>query len=113
MVTTTSKYIGDVAGSASDTLVDEFDHGGTFLAHDFSGSKHPTGDLLSCRNYLHELHVLNQKAAAIDNKSRDTVLTAMNTMWRRRRCASTRAPSTAPARTPTRSSAACPNTAPA
>ena len=81
MVTTTSKYIGDVAGSASDALVDEFDHGGTFLAHDFSGSKHPTGDLLSCRNYLHELHVLNQKAAAIDNKSRDTVLTAMNTMW--------------------------------
>ena len=81
MVTTTSKYIGDVAGSASDALVDEFDHGGTFLAHDFSGSKHPTGDLLSCRNYLHELHALNQKAAAIDNKSRDTVLTAMNTMW--------------------------------
>lgn len=79
MVTTTSKYIGDVAGSASDALVDKFDHGGTFLAHDFS--KHPTGDLLSCRNYLHELHVLNQKAAAIDNKSRDTVLTAMNTMW--------------------------------
>ena len=79
MVTTTSKYIGDVAGSASDALVDEFDHGGTFLAHDFS--KHPTGDLLSCRNYLHELHALNQKAAAIDNKSRDTVLTAMNTMW--------------------------------
>ena len=81
MVTTTSKYIGDVAGSASDALVDEFDHGGTFLAHDFSGSKHPTGDLLSCRNYLHELHVMNQKTAAIDNKSRDTVLTAMNTMW--------------------------------
>ena len=81
MVTTTSKYIGDVAGSASDALVDEFDHGGTFLAHDFSGSKHPTGDLLSCRNYLHELHALNQKTAAIDNKSRDTVLTAMNTMW--------------------------------
>ena len=79
MVTTTSKYIGDVAGSAADVLVDKFDHGGTFLAHDFS--KHPTGDLLSCRNYLHELHVLNQKAAAIDNKSRDTVLTAMNTMW--------------------------------
>ena len=79
MVTTTSKYIGDVAGSASDALVDEFDHGGTFLAHDFS--KNATGDLLSCRNYLHELHALNQKAAAIDNKSRDTVLTAMNTMW--------------------------------
>ena len=79
MVTTTSKYIGDVAGSAADTLVDEFDHGGTFLAHDFS--KNATGDLLSCRNYLHELHALNQKAAAIDNKSRDTVLTAMNTMW--------------------------------
>ena len=79
MVTTTSKYIGDVAGSASDALVDKFDHGGTFLAHDYS--KNTTGDLLSCRNYLHELHVLNQKAAAIDNKSRDTVLTAMNTMW--------------------------------
>lgn len=79
MVTTTSKYIGDVAGSASDALVDESDHGGTFLAHDYS--KNATGDLLSCRNYLHELHVLNQKAAAIDNKSRDTVLTAMNTMW--------------------------------
>lgn len=79
MVTTTSKYIGDVAGSASDALVDEFDHGGTFLAHDYS--KNATGDLLSCRNYLHELHALNQKAAAIDNKSRDTVLTAMNTMW--------------------------------
>ena len=79
MVTTTSKYIGDVAGSASDALVDGFDHGGTFLAHDYS--KNATGDLLSCRNYLHELHVLNQKAAAIDNKSRDTVLTAMNTMW--------------------------------
>lgn len=79
MVTTTSKYIGDVAGSASDALVDRFDHGGTFLAHDYS--KNTTGDLLSCRNYLHELHVLNQKAAAIDNKSRDTVLTAMNTMW--------------------------------
>lgn len=79
MVTTTSKYIGDVAGSASDALVDEFDHGGTFLAHDFS--KNATGDLLSCRNYLHELHALNQKAAAIDNKSRDMVLTAMNTMW--------------------------------
>ena len=79
MVTTTSKYIGDVAGSASDALVDEFDHGGTFLAHDFS--KNATGDLLSCRNYLHELHALNQKAAAIGNKSRDTVLTAMNTMW--------------------------------
>lgn len=79
MVTTTSKYIGDVAGSASDALVDRFDHGGTFLAHDFS--KNATGDLLSCRNYLHELHALNQKAAAIDNKSRDTVLTAMNTMW--------------------------------
>lgn len=79
MVTTTSKYIGDVAGSAADTLVDKFDHGGTFLAHDFS--KNTTGDLLSCRNYLHELHALNQKAAAIDNKSRDTVLTAMNTMW--------------------------------
>ena len=79
MVTTTSKYIGDVAGSASDALVDGFDHGGTFLAHDFS--KNATGDLLSCRNYLHELHALNQKAAAIDNKSRDTVLTAMNTMW--------------------------------
>ena len=79
MVTTTSKYIGDVAGSASDALVDEFDHGGTFLAHDFS--KNTTGDLLSCRNYLHELHALNQKAAAIDNKSRDMVLTAMNTMW--------------------------------
>ena len=79
MVTTTSKYIGDVAGSASDALVDKFDHGGTFLAHDFS--KNATGDLLSCRNYLHELHALNQKAAAIDNKSRDTVLTAMNTMW--------------------------------
>lgn len=79
MVTTTSKYIGDVAGSAADTLVDKFDHGGTFLAHDFS--KNATGDLLSCRNYLHELHALNQKAAAIDNKSRDTVLTAMNTMW--------------------------------
>ena len=79
MVTTTSKYIGDVAGSASDALVDEFDHGGTFLAHDYS--KNATGDLLSCRNYLHELHVLNQKAAAIDNKSRDMVLTAMNTMW--------------------------------
>ena len=79
MVTTTSKYIGDVAGSASDALVDRFDHGGTFLAHDYS--KNATGDLLSCRNYLHELHVLNQKAAAIDNKSRDTVLTAMNTMW--------------------------------
>ena len=79
MVTTTSKYIGDVAGSASDALVDRFDHGGTFLAHDYS--KNTTGDLLSCRNYLHELHALNQKAAAIDNKSRDTVLTAMNTMW--------------------------------
>ncbi|MGR4741925.1 hypothetical protein [Bifidobacterium adolescentis] len=79
MVTTTSKYIGDVAGSASDALVDGFDHGGTFLAHDYS--KNATGDLLSCRNYLHELHALNQKAAAIDNKSRDTVLTAMNTMW--------------------------------
>ena len=79
MVTTTSKYIGDVAGSASDALVDEFDHGGTFLAHDYS--KNATGDLLSCRNYLHELHALNQKAAAIDNKSRDMVLTAMNTMW--------------------------------
>ncbi|WP_368115565.1 hypothetical protein, partial [Bifidobacterium adolescentis] len=79
MVTTTSKYIGDVAGSASDALVDRFDHGGTFLAHDYS--KNATGDLLSCRNYLHELHALNQKAAAIDNKSRDTVLTAMNTMW--------------------------------
>ena len=79
MVTTTSKYIGDVAGSASDALVDKFDHGGTFLAHDFS--KNATGDLLSCRNYLHELHALNQKAAAIDNKSRDMVLTAMNTMW--------------------------------
>lgn len=79
MVTTTSKYIGDIAGSASDALVDGFDHGGTFLAHDYS--KNATGDLLSCRNYLHELHVLNQKAAAIDNKSRDTVLTAMNTMW--------------------------------
>ena len=79
MVTTTSKYIGDVAGSASDALVDGFDHGGTFLAHDFS--KNATGDLLSCRNYLHELHALNQKAAAIDNKSRDMVLTAMNTMW--------------------------------
>lgn len=79
MVTTTSKYIGDVAGSASDALVDGFDHGGTFLAHDYL--KNATGDLLSCRNYLHELHVLNQKAAAIDNKSRDTVLTAMNTMW--------------------------------
>ena len=79
MVTTTSKYIGDVAGSASDALVDKFDHGGTFLAHDFS--KNATGDLLSCRNYLHELHALNQKAAAIDDKSRDTVLTAMNTMW--------------------------------
>ena len=79
MVTTTSKYIGDVAGSASDALVDEFDHGGTFLAHDYS--KNTTGDLLSCRNYLHELHALNQKAAAIDNKSRDMVLTAMNTMW--------------------------------
>ena len=79
MVTTTSKYIGDVAGSASDALVDELDHGGTFLAHDFS--KNTTGDLLSCRNYLHELHALNQKAAAIDDKSRDTVLTAMNTMW--------------------------------
>lgn len=79
MVTTTSKYIGDVAGSASDALVDRFDHGGTFLAHDFS--KNTTGDLLSCRNYLHELHALNQKAAAIDNKSRDMVLTAMNTMW--------------------------------
>ena len=58
MVTTTSKYIGDVAGSASDALVDEFDHGGTFLAHDFS--KNAPGDLLSCRNYLHELHALNQ-----------------------------------------------------
>lgn len=79
MVTTTSKYIGDVAGSASDALVDRFDHGGTFLAHDYS--KNATGDLLSCRNYLHELHALNQKTAAIDNKSRDTVLTAMNTMW--------------------------------
>ena len=79
LVNTTSKYIGDVAGSASDALVDRFDHGGTFLAHDYS--KNTTGDLLNCRNYLHELHALNQKAAAIDNKSRDMVLTAMNTMW--------------------------------
>ena len=79
MVTTTSKYIGDVAGSASDALVDEFDHGGTFLAHDYS--KNATGDLLSCRNYLHQLHLENSAHMKSNGHANDTVLTAMNTMW--------------------------------
>ena len=79
MVTTTSKYIGDVAGSASDALVDEFDHGGTFLAHDYS--KNATGDLLSCRNYLHQLHLENSTHMKSNGHANDTVLTAMNTMW--------------------------------
>ena len=79
MVTTTSKYIGDVAGSASDALVDGFDHGGTFLAHDYS--KNATGDLLSCRNYLHQLHLENSTHMKSNGHANDTVLTAMNTMW--------------------------------
>ena len=53
MVNTTSKYIGDLAGSASDTLVGGFDSGGTFLAHDYS--KNSTGDLLK-RRPVRSLH---------------------------------------------------------
>ena len=79
MVNTTSKYIGDVAGSASDALVQGFDSGGTFLAHDFS--KNATGDLLSCRNYLHQLHLENSTHMKSNGHANDTVLTAMNTMW--------------------------------
>ena len=79
MVNTTSKYIGDLAGSASDTLVNGFDHGGTFLAHDYSGDN--TGDLLSCRNYLHQLHLENSAHMKSNGHANDTVLTAMNTMW--------------------------------
>ena len=79
MVNTTSKYIGDVAGSASDALVQGFDSGGTFLAHDYS--KNATGDLLSCRNYLHQLHLENSTHMKSNGHANDTVLTAMNTMW--------------------------------
>lgn len=79
IVNTTSKYIGDLAGSASDTLVNGFDHGGTFLAHDYSGDS--TGDLLSCRNYLHQLHLENSAHMKSNGHANDTVLTAMNTMW--------------------------------
>ena len=79
IVNTTSKYIGDLAGSASDTLVNGFDHGGTFLAHDYSGDS--TGDLLSCRNYLHQLHLKNSAHMKSNGHANDTVLTAMNTVW--------------------------------
>lgn len=79
MVNTTSKYIGDVAGSASDALVQGFDSGRTFLAHDYS--KNATGDLLSCRNYLHQLHLENSTHMKSNGHANDTVLTAMNTMW--------------------------------
>ena len=79
MVNTTSKYIGDVAGSASDALVQGFDSGRTFLAHDYS--KNATGDLLSCRNYLHQLHLENSTHMKSNSHANDTVLTAMNTMW--------------------------------
>ena len=79
MANTTSKYIGDVAGSASDALVQGFDSGGTFLAHDYS--KNATGDLLSCRNYLHQLHLENSTHMKSNGHANDTVLTAMNTMW--------------------------------
>ena len=79
MVTSTNKYLGDIAGSASDALVQGFDSGGSFLAYDYSNRT--SGDLLSCRNYLSELHRLNEKHMKSNGHARDTVLSAMNTMW--------------------------------
>ncbi len=79
LVTTTNKYIGDVAGAAADTVVQDFRQGHVFLAHSYKDDT--TGDLLSCRNYLNQLHEENSKAMETRGKSQDTILSAMNIMW--------------------------------
>lgn len=75
MAKTTVSVLGDVGGGVGQELLTSYDKSGQFLAKDYSTSA--TGDLLSCRNYLNELH----RSDETTRDSKNTVLSALNTMW--------------------------------
>lgn len=75
MAKTTVSVLGDVGGGVGQELLKSYDSSGQFLAKDYSTSA--TGDLLSCRNYLNELH----RSDETTRDSKNTVLSALNTMW--------------------------------
>ena len=75
MAKTTVSVLGDVGGGVGQELLKSYDKSGQFLAKDYSTSA--TGDLLSCRNYLNELH----RSDEMTRDSKNTVLSALNTMW--------------------------------
>ena len=75
MAKTTVSVLGDVGGGVGQELLTSYDKSGQFLAKDYSTSA--TGDLLSCRNYLNELH----RSDEMTRDSKNTVLSALNTMW--------------------------------
>lgn len=75
MAKTTVSVLGDVGGGVGQELLASYDSSGQLLAKDYSTSA--TGDLLSCRNYLNELH----RSDETTRDSKNTVLSALNTMW--------------------------------
>lgn len=75
MAKTTVSVLGDVGGGVGQELLKSYDKSGQFLAKDYSTST--AGDLLSCRNYLNELH----RSDEMTRDSKNTVLSALNTMW--------------------------------
>ena len=75
MAKTTVSVLGDVGGGVGQELLTSYDSSGQFLAKDYSTSA--AGDLLSCRNYLNELH----RSDETTRDSKNTVLSALNTMW--------------------------------
>ena len=75
MAKTTVSVLGDVGGGVGQELLKSYDSSGQFLAKDYSTNA--TGDLLSCRNYLNELH----RSDEATRDSKNTVLSALNTMW--------------------------------
>lgn len=75
MAKTTVSVLGDVGGGVGQELLKSYASSGQFLAKDYSTSA--TGDLLSCRNYLNELH----RSDEATRDSKNTVLSALNTMW--------------------------------
>lgn len=79
LVEETSNVIGTAGGAAADAIVQGFGDSGVFLA--YSNTNSNTGDLLSCRTYLNQLHVEAKAAQKSNGAVADTVLSAMNTMW--------------------------------
>lgn len=79
LVEETSNVIGTAGGAAADAIVQGFGDSGVFLA--YSNTNSNTGDLLSCRTYLNQLHEEAKAAQKSNGAVADTVLSAMNTMW--------------------------------